>query len=36
VAEGVALEALQPGTEVTVSYEETDGMKTATQVVPAQ
>jgi len=36
VAEGVALDTLQPGTEVTVSYEEQDGQKTATSVMPAQ
>lgn len=36
VAESVAMEALQPGTEVMVSYEEADGLKTATSVVPAQ
>jgi Cu/Ag efflux protein CusF len=35
VAEGVALDALQPGTEVTVSFEEKDGKKTATEVKPA-
>jgi len=36
LAEGVAMDSLQPGTEVKVSYEETDGQKTATEVVPAQ
>jgi hypothetical protein len=36
VAEGVAMDTLQPGTEVTVSYEENDGQKTATAVTPAQ
>ena len=36
VAEGVAMDALQPGTEVTVSFEEKDGQKTATAVAPAQ
>lgn len=35
-AEGVALDALQPGTEVTVSFEEKDGQKMATAVTPAQ
>lgn len=35
VAEGVALDALTPGSEVTVSFEEKDGMKTATEVKPA-
>ncbi len=27
VSEGIALETLRPGSEVTVSYEETDGQK---------
>lgn len=36
VAEGVAMDALQPGTEVMVSFEEKDGQKTATAVTPAQ
>jgi hypothetical protein len=36
VSEGVPLEELQPGTEVTVSYEETDGNMTATSVTPVQ
>jgi len=36
VAEAVAMDALQPGTEVTVSFEEKDGQKTATAVAPAQ
>jgi Cu/Ag efflux protein CusF len=35
VAEGVALDTLKPGTEVTVSFEEKDGAKTATDVKPA-
>jgi len=35
VAEGVALETLTPGTEVTVSFEDKDGTKTATDVKPA-
>ncbi len=35
VAEGVALDALTPGTEVTVAFEEKDGTKTATEVKPA-
>lgn len=36
VAEGVAMDALQPGTEVTVSFEEKDGQKEAMAVTPAQ
>ncbi len=36
LAEGVAADTLQPGAEVTVSYEEKDGQKTATAVTPAQ
>lgn len=36
VSEGVPIEELQPGTEVTVSYEETDGMMTATSVTPTE
>ena len=32
----VTLEHLRMGREVTVSYEEKDGQKTATQVTPAQ
>jgi Cu/Ag efflux protein CusF len=35
VAEGVALDTLKPGTEVTVSFEEKDGTKNATDVKPA-
>ena len=35
VAEGVALDTLKPGTEVTVSFEEKNGAKTATDVKPA-
>jgi len=34
--EAVAIDTLQPGTDVTVSYEEKDGQKTATTVTPAQ
>lgn len=34
VQEGVSLEGLEPGTEVTVSYEEQDGQKTASEVAP--
>jgi len=36
VSEGVAIDTLQPGTEVTVSYEEMDGKKEATSVTPSQ
>lgn len=36
VGEAVDLESLSPGTEVTVSYEEQDGTKTATEVAPAE
>jgi len=36
VSEGVAIESLQPGTEVTVSYEEQNGENVATEVVPTQ
>jgi hypothetical protein len=36
VSEGVAIESLQPGTEVTVSYEEQNGENVATEVVPSQ
>ena len=36
VDEGIAIETLQPGTEVTVSYEEENGTKRATSVLPAQ
>ncbi len=36
VAEGVAIDALQPGQEVTVSYEEADGQKKAMSIAPAQ
>ena len=36
VSEGVAIETLQPGDEVTVSYEEQGGQKMATDVQPAQ
>ena len=35
IGEGVALESLRPGMEVTVSYEEKDGQNTATEVKPA-
>lgn len=36
IAEGVMIDSLQPGEEVTVSYEEQDGQKIATEVQPAQ
>jgi Cu/Ag efflux protein CusF len=36
LGEAVAIDALQPGSDVTVSYEEKDGQKTATEVKPAQ
>ncbi len=36
IAEGVSIEGLQPGTEVTVSYEMIDGQKVATRVTPAK
>jgi hypothetical protein len=35
VSESVAIESLEPGTEVTVSYEERGGQKIATEVIPA-
>jgi len=35
IGEGVMIENLQPGTEVTVSYEEQDGQMVATEVAPA-
>ena len=35
IAEGVSMEGLEPGTEVTVSYEEQDGLKVATEVAPS-
>ena len=36
ISDGVSVENLQPGLEVTVSYEEKDGQKVATDVQPAQ
>jgi uncharacterized protein DUF1344 len=36
LAEGVMVDNLQPGTEVTVSFEDKDGTKTASSVTPAQ
>lgn len=35
LGEGVSTEGLAPGTEVTVTFEEQDGQRTATQVQPA-
>ena len=35
VSEGVAMDVLQPGTEVTVSYEEQNGENVITEVAPA-
>ncbi|MEM7170386.1 MAG: DUF1344 domain-containing protein [Pseudomonadota bacterium] len=35
VVEGLPMEGLQPGTDVTVSYEEQDGQLIATEVVPS-
>jgi hypothetical protein len=35
VAEGVSMDGLEPGTEVTVSYEEQDGELVATEVTPS-
>lgn len=36
LAEGVSVEGLQPGTMVTISYEEQNGQKIATAVVATQ
>ena len=35
ISEGVSVEGLEPGTEVTVSFEEQDGQIIATAVAPA-
>ncbi|HEX9770307.1 MAG TPA: DUF1344 domain-containing protein [Kiloniellales bacterium] len=35
IGEGVSTEGLEPGTEVTVSYEEQDGQKVAKEVAPS-
>ncbi|HEX9770888.1 MAG TPA: DUF1344 domain-containing protein [Kiloniellales bacterium] len=35
IAEGVSMEGLEPGTEVTVSFEEKDGQLIATEVAPS-
>ena len=36
LADGVSIEGLTPGTEVTVSYEEKDGQKVVHEVLPSQ
>ncbi len=35
IGEGVSMEGLDPGTEVTVSFEEQDGQLIATEVAPS-
>ena len=35
ISDGVSTEGLEPGTEVTVSYEEQDGQMVATGIAPA-
>ena len=35
IADGVSMEGLEPGTEVTVSFEEQDGQLIATEVAPS-
>jgi Cu/Ag efflux protein CusF len=35
IGEGMSMEGLEPGTEVTVSYEEQDGQLIATEVAPS-
>jgi len=35
IGEGVSMEGLEPGTEVTVSYEDQDGALVATEVAPS-
>jgi Cu/Ag efflux protein CusF len=35
LAEGVSMDGLEPGTEVTVSFEEQDGQLIATEVAPS-
>ena len=35
ISEGVSTEGLEPGTEVTVSYEEQDGQMVVTEIAPA-
>ena len=36
IGEGVAMDALKPGTEVKVSFEEKNGQRVATEVKPAK
>ncbi len=36
IGDGAAIEQLQPGTPVTVSFEEIDGQKVATRVAPKE
>lgn len=36
IGDGVSMEGLQPGTEVTVSYQEKDGQLIATEVAPSK
>lgn len=36
LAEGISMDNLKPGTEVTVSYEESEGKKVATKVQAAE
>ncbi len=36
IGEGVSMEGLAPGTEVTVSFEEQEGEKVATEVTPSE
>lgn len=35
ISEGVSTEGLEPGTEVTVSFEEQDGQMVVTEIAPA-
>ena len=35
IGEGVSTEGLEPGAEVTVSFEEQDGQKVATEIAPS-
>jgi len=35
IADGVSMDGLEPGTEVTVSFEEQDGQLIATEVAPS-
>lgn len=36
LGQGIAIEALQPGTEVKVSYEEKNGQRMATEIEPSK